>query len=191
MQCDEARPECVRCVKNGHICTGYERQRVFIHKSASTVKDSQKVIQRPKEKEIAQRSAGTLVAINPVQQVPRFNARPEVRSQLLASFINSFLPPAQFLKTNKILYETLPDLVGGSPLLDKTVISLSSAFVAKNNCDDRLLQYSTKLYGQAMELLHGKIMKGKGLGKDLLYTTIIFQVYEVSGTVLVSLQVGR
>jgi len=153
---------------------------VFIHKSASTAKDSQKVVQRPKEKEIAQRSAGAIVVTNPIQQLPRFNARPEVRSQLLASFINSFLPPAQFLKTHKSLYETLPDLVGGSPLLDRAVISLSSAFVVKNNRDDRLLQYSTKLYSQAMKLLHSKIMMGKGLGKDLLYTTIIFQVYEVS-----------
>lgn len=114
-----------------------------------------------------------------MQQLPRFNARPEVRSQLLASFINSFLRPAQLLKTNKSLIETLPDLVGGSPLLDKAVISLSSAFVAKNNRDDRLLQYSTKLYSQAMKILHSKIMMGKGLGKDLLYTTIIFQVYEL------------
>lgn len=30
-----------------------------------------------------------------------------------------------------------------------------------------------------METLQGKIKMGKSLGKDLLYTTIIFQVYEV------------
>lgn len=138
-------------------------------------------MQRRKEKEVAQsnRSAGAIVAINPARQVPRFNARPEMRSQLLASFINSFLPPAHLLRTRKNLYETLPDLVGGSPLLDKAIISLSSAFVAKNNCNDQLLQYSTKLYSQAMKILHGKIRMGKGFGKDLLYTTIIFQVYEV------------
>lgn len=183
MQCDETKPECLRCVKNGHICTGYERQRVFIHKSASAVNNSQKA-QRPKRKDAAKsnRPAGAIIAVNLAEQVPRFNARLEVRSQLLAAFINNFLPPAQLLKTNKNLYETLPDLIGGSPLLDKAVISLSSAFVAKNNRDDRLLQYSTKLYSQAMELLHRKIRMGKGLGKDLLYTTIIFQVYEVSGT---------
>ncbi|EYE94473.1 Zn(II)2Cys6 transcription factor [Aspergillus ruber CBS 135680] len=180
VKCDETKPECLRCVKNGHICTGYERQRVFIHKSASAVNNSQKA-QRPKRKDAAKsnRPAGAIIAVNLAEQVPRFNARLEVRSQLLASFINNFLPPAQLLKTNKNLYETLPDLIGGSPLLDKAVISLSSAFVAKNNRDDRLLQYSTKLYSQAMELLHRKIRMGKGLGKDLLYTTIIFQVYEL------------
>lgn len=77
------------------------------------------------------------------------------------------------------LFQTLPTLIGNSPLLDKAIGSLSSAFLAKQNKDERLLQYSTKLYSSAMENLQGKIRLGRSLGKDLLYTTIIFQVYEV------------
>lgn len=110
--------------------------------------------------------------------IPRFDARPEIRSQLLSSFVDTYLPTSQLLP-NANLFKMLPGLVGGSPLLDKAIVSLSSAFVATQNQDDRLLQYSTKLYSNALETLQGKIKMGKSLGKDLLYTTIIFQVYEV------------
>lgn len=113
--------------------------------------------------------------------MPRFDARPEMRSQMLSSFIDGYLPPGQYLQngTNMNLFQTLPTLIGNSPLLDKAIGSLSSAFLAKQNKDERLLQYSTKLYSSAMENLQGKIRLGRSLGKDLLYTTIIFQVYEV------------
>lgn len=194
----------MKCVKNGHVCTGYERQRTFIHKS-STVQSAYQPQQRPKDTSVSRRKqpvgagpsisvgvgAGPLVVANnhngPVNinlniinggSIPRFDARPEIRSQLLSSFVDTYLPTSQLLP-NANLFKTLPGLVGGSPLLDKAIASLSSAFVATQNQDDRLLQYSTKLYSNAMETLQGKIKMGKSLGKDLLYTTIIFQVYEV------------
>lgn len=113
--------------------------------------------------------------------MPRFDARPEIRSQFLSSFIDGYLPPGQYLQngTNMNMFQTLPGLIGNSPLLDKAIASLSSAFLAKQNQDDQLLQYSTKLYSSAMENLQRKIRLGRSLGKDLMYTTIIFQVYEV------------
>lgn len=113
--------------------------------------------------------------------MPRFNTRPEIRSQFLSSFIDSYLPPKDYLKNGKNtnMFLLLPSLMGSSPLLDKAIASLSSAFLAKQNSDDRLLQYSMKLYSSAMENLQGKIRLGKNLGKDLLYTTMVFQVYEV------------
>ncbi|KAE8323011.1 scaffold protein Nfu/NifU N terminal-domain-containing protein [Aspergillus sergii] len=38
---------------------------------------------------------------------------------------------------------------------------------------------STKIYGNAIQMLNGKISSGRALGKDVLYTTIIFQIYEL------------
>ncbi|KAB8250990.1 scaffold protein Nfu/NifU N terminal-domain-containing protein [Aspergillus flavus] len=38
---------------------------------------------------------------------------------------------------------------------------------------------STKIYGNAIQMLYGKISSGRALGKDVLYTTIIFQIYEL------------
>lgn len=229
LKCDEAKPECLRCVKNGHACTGYERQRTFIHRStgensnqrpAQTQAQTQVQVQAlpqpppPPPQQQQQRSRDVAVSRrtpaggkswprtgpvivannynsrvnvtlniinNGAGSVPRFDARPEIRSQFLSSFIDGYLPPGQYLQngTNMNLFQTLPGLIGNSPLLDKAIASLSSAFLAKQNQDDRLLQYSTKLYSSAMENLQGKIRLGRSLGKDLLYTTIIFQVYEV------------
>lgn len=151
------------------------------------MKDSQKLVERPRDNTTRSNKPGAVIRVDPVRvitgssSIPHFDARPEIRSQLLSSFVDSFLPPAQYLQTgrNKNLYEHLPDMAGGSPLLDKAITSLSSAFVAKHHRDDRLLQYSTRLYSQAMAILQGKIRMGRGFSKDLLYTTVIFQVYEV------------
>lgn len=114
--------------------------------------------------------------------LPRLNINAEVRSQLLASFVGGFLPSSRHLQDGKEsnILKTLPELCGNSPLLDRALLSLSSAFLAKQHKDDRLLGYSTKLYNNSMEIMHGKIKSGRGLGQDVLYTTVIFQLYEVS-----------
>ncbi|PLB46710.1 hypothetical protein P170DRAFT_448500 [Aspergillus steynii IBT 23096] len=179
VKCDETKPECLRCVKNGHVCTGYERNRVFIHKSSDTMEDNpQKPIQRSKA--VAYNSG----ARRPTQlepEIPRLNVNTEVRSQLLQSFIDWYSPPSQYLAgdSKRHILEILPDLSRGSQLLDKAITSLSSAFLAKQNKDDHLLQYSTRLYGNAIRMLHGQINSGNILGMDVLYTTVIFQIYEL------------
>lgn len=116
------------------------------------------------------------------QEIPRLNVNPEIRSQLLQSFIDWYSPQAHCLAggSERHILETLPDLSRSSRLLDKAITSLSSAFLAKQNKDDRLLQYSTRLYGNAIQMLHGQINSGNILGMDVLYTTVIFQIYEVS-----------
>src|SRR4051812_43659848 len=35
-QCDLSRPECSNCTRDGHVCRGYERPRVFVNHAAST-----------------------------------------------------------------------------------------------------------------------------------------------------------
>ncbi|RAL00421.1 Zn(II)2Cys6 transcription factor domain-containing protein [Aspergillus ibericus CBS 121593] len=179
VKCDEAKPECNRCTKNGHVCTGYERKRVFIHKSPEAIEEGDlKLVRRPKAApgKIADRQ---LTRVEP--ELPRLNLNAAVRSQLLTSFIETFLPTSRNLQggTGPNILESLPGLCGNSPLLDRAVMSLSSAFLAKQHKDDRLLWYSTKLYNTSMEIMHGKIRSGRGLGQDVLYTTVIFQLYEL------------
>ncbi|KAE8144542.1 hypothetical protein BDV25DRAFT_166608 [Aspergillus avenaceus] len=179
VKCDETKPECLRCVKNGHVCTGYERTRVFIHKSSNALKeDSENLSRRPK----TLRGRPKTLQVGRVEpEIPRLNTNVEIRSQLLQSFIDWFLPAPQYIcdKTGKNILQTLPDLSGSSLLLDKAVVALSSAFLAKQNQDKHLLQYSSRLYGNAIQTLHGKISTGGSLGKDILYTTIVFQLYEL------------
>ncbi|OGM49165.1 hypothetical protein ABOM_002244 [Aspergillus bombycis] len=113
--------------------------------------------------------------------IPQLNTNVEVRSQLFQSFIDRYLPQSQYIcdRTGKNILQTLPDLSGSSLLLDKAVVALSTAFLAKQNQDRRLLQNSTEIYGNAIRMLNGKISSRRALGKDVLYTTIIFQIYEL------------
>ncbi|KAK6832764.1 hypothetical protein RU639_004384 [Aspergillus parasiticus] len=179
VKCDEAKPECLRCVKNGHVCTGYERSRVFIHKSSNAMEDDAlKFTRRPK----ALLSDPRTYQVDQVGPgVPQLNTDVEVRSQLFQSFIDGYLPQSQYIcdRTGKNILQTLPDLSRSSLLLDKAVVALSTAFLAKQNQDRHLLQNSTKIYGNAIQMLNGKISSGRALGKDVLYTTIIFQIYEL------------
>ncbi|KAE8379106.1 hypothetical protein BDV26DRAFT_260080 [Aspergillus bertholletiae] len=179
VKCDEAKPECLRCVKHGHVCTGYERSRIFIHQSSNAMGNgAQKLTQRPK----ALLNGSTPHQIVRVEsEIPRLSTNVEVRSQLFQSFIDRYLPPSQYIcdRTGKNLLQTLPDLSGSSLLLDKAVVALSTAYLAKQNQDRHLLQNSTRIYGNAIQMLNNKISSGRSLGKDVLYTTIIFQIYEL------------
>ncbi|KAL4891680.1 hypothetical protein BDV59DRAFT_203275 [Aspergillus ambiguus] len=178
VKCDETRPECRRCTEHGHVCTGYERERVFIHKSSTSMGEGpQKLVRRAHA--TADKGTHQLVPVEP--EIPRCNTSVELRSQLFQCFVDCFVPSSEYIRdsTGKNILQTLPDLAGDSRLLDKAVISLSSAFLAKQNQDRHLLEYSTKLYGNAIRMLNGKIRSGSTLGKDVLYTTVVFQIYEL------------
>ena len=101
----------------------------------------------------------------------------------MASFIDVFAPgsTAQYGKayTGNYLQDMFPTFVGNSPVLDKAVTALSSAFLAKRNNDLRLLSYSTGLYGEAIKIVHRRIGSGLKCGQDELFATVIFQLYEV------------
>ncbi|KAL3472889.1 hypothetical protein BJX99DRAFT_206543 [Aspergillus californicus] len=171
VKCDETKPECLRCTRYGHQCTGYDRKRRFVRGHAGTAVENIQTLSPNSDS-----SVGSLDII-----IPRPNVRPELRSQLLATFIESYLPPKHYLQdsTGRNLLQTLPDLTGASVVLEKAIISLSAVFLAKQNDDDRLLQYSTRLYGITLRALNGMITSGAKLGKYVLYTTVILQIYEL------------
>lgn len=115
--------------------------------------------------------------------IVRFDINPGVRTQFVANFIDSF-SPAPIDRDGKAgvimhLQDAFPEFIGRSPVLDKAITALSSAFLAKRNQDQRLLRYSTKLYGEALRTVHGRIQSGRKCGQDSLFTTVIFQIYEV------------
>ncbi|KAL2802697.1 hypothetical protein BJX63DRAFT_101081 [Aspergillus granulosus] len=168
VKCDETKPECMRCTNHGHKCTGYDRKRVFIHRHTKTAVENQTL-------------ASNSALVNRLQlDIPRQNVNPELRAQLLTNFIETYIPhPYLRDRTGPSLLQTLPGLTGRSAVLDKAVISISAAFLAKQNQDEWLLQYSSKLYGSILKILHGKITSGNKLSVDILYTTIVLQIYEL------------
>ncbi|KAJ6102027.1 hypothetical protein N7486_004454 [Penicillium sp. IBT 16267x] len=77
------------------------------------------------------------------------------------------------------LQDTFPNFIGTSPVLDKAVTALSSAFLAKRNQDYQLLSYSTRLYGESLQIVHRRIRSGRNCSQDFLFATVIFQLYEI------------
>lgn len=79
IECDEIKPECMRCIKNGHICPGYERNRVFIiHSSTDSAKA---LVRRPRQSVVSTGSA----IIRPADVdpgIPQFNVNSGVRTHL-------------------------------------------------------------------------------------------------------------
>jgi hypothetical protein len=115
--------------------------------------------------------------------IPRFNVNIQVRTQVVANFIDMYAPSALVWdaksESSMHLQDTFPIFIGRSPVLDKAVTALSSAFLAKRNQDHRLLSYSTRLYGESLQIVHQRIQTGRNCSQDFLFATVIFQLYEV------------
>lgn len=101
----------------------------------------------------------------------------------MASFIDCFAP-SPLIRDGKAyvglhLQDTFVTFIGRSPVLDKAITALGTAFLAKRQQDSGLLRYSTMLYGDALRTVHSKIQSGRHCGQDSLFATVIFQLYEV------------
>lgn len=101
----------------------------------------------------------------------------------MANFIDLYAPSAQVSDGKSGAYmhlqDTFPIFIGRSSVLDKAVTALSSAFLAKRNQDYQLLSYSTRLYGESLQIVHRRIQAGRNCSQDFLFATVIFQLYEV------------
>lgn len=173
----------MRCVKNGHECLGYERHRVFIQGASKT---SHTLARRPRDPPAEQSSNSEISSSSspePDSNISRFDVNPETRIQFVANFVDCFEPSAVIrdgkYHTFTHLQDTFPGFVGSSPVLDKAVTALSAAFLAKTKQNNDLLTYSTRLYGQILQTVHSRIHSGRKCGQDLLFATVIFQIYEV------------
>lgn len=132
---------------------------------------------------VVKKAAATSSPVEVDPDVPRFNVNVQVRTQVVANFIDSYAPSALVCdgKSGAFMHlqDTFPIFIGRSPVLDKAVTALSSAFLAKRNQDYQLLSYSTRLYGESLQIVHRRIQTGRNCSQDFLFATVIFQLYEV------------
>ncbi|KAJ5678729.1 hypothetical protein N7462_006973 [Penicillium macrosclerotiorum] len=181
VKCDEAKPECMRCLKNGHVCTGYERNYVFIHNSI----EYDKILFRRSRDPVKKGTSQAVESSLPKTQldISHFNVNSGVRTQFVANFIDCFEPSAEIRDGKGAavthLQDTFPLFVSSSLVLDKAITALSAAFLAKRQHDPDLLVYSTRLYGEALQIVHSRIQSGRKCGQDSLFATVIFQLYEL------------
>lgn len=163
----------MRCTKYGHKCAGYDKSKVFVHGRTG------KVVEKPGHGKLAPNSNLALVKGTKIDGT--LNANPLLRSQLFTNFIEAYLPPRAYLRDTSGLniLQTIPDLTADSVVLEKAGICLAAVYLATQNQDDWLFQYSSRLYGNTLRSLHSKITSGAKLSPDMLYTTVILQIYEV------------
>jgi hypothetical protein len=161
---------------------GYERNRVFIQ-GASKPSHTLACRSRATAGKPSSGEASTSSSSDTDSDLPRFDVNPGTLTRFVANFID-FFEPSAVIRDGKCravthLQDTFPSLVGSSPVLDKAVTALSAAFLAKAKGDNDLIIYSTRLYGQAPQIVHRRIHIGRKCGQDSLFATVIFQIYEV------------
>ena len=89
------------------------------------------------------------------------------KRSLLQTVLIAFCLMCWFVKVESELEVTcyIPsEFVGSSPVLDKAVTSLSSAFFVKRDQDFGLSMYSLGLYGKALRIAHSRIRLGQKCG---------------------------
>jgi hypothetical protein len=177
-QCDQEQPACKRCVKAGRQCPGYQRERLFIHKSSTAVNESWKTTLVPRVKKDPAAEIST-----PTPSPTRdFSVSPEIQSQFLSFFIDSFVPSlmehAVVVKGN--FMRKLPARIGRSSLLDQAVMGLCAVFIGNQNQDENVQRYGSKVYAETVQKLRNTINNAKNPDEDMLFATVALQMYEVS-----------
>ncbi|KAJ5114513.1 hypothetical protein NUU61_000272 [Penicillium alfredii] len=170
VKCDLQQPECARCVKRGTPCPGLDKSRVFFNHTSELSSNANQAV--------AARSQHA----RPPTISPSIGTSPEIRNQLYSSFLGAYFPvdirsPANHDSWH-FLMEQFPTLVRKSEMFDRSICALSSVLLGKTNNDARLIQYGIQIYNSALGMLSRTIHRGSPPFDDLIYTTVVFQIYE-------------
>lgn len=174
MQCDFQRPQCARCLRGGHRCDGYERDRKFIHTFGDPGGSSNDGLIT-----LDQRDDPGFTVIN---------INSQIRSQIFSLFIDSYVPssPTGQIKfrceQGSALVKEFPAMMAGknSQLFDRAISALASVFVGKHVGDDRLMNHGLVLYNQAIHIFSRIISRSALPVQEVLCANVVFQLYEVS-----------
>jgi hypothetical protein len=175
-KCDLEKPYCARCTRNGRACAGYERPRIFIHRSQKPSSPGQ-IIPSPN----VHSTQRWTFYVPPLRDSPPLHRSPDStvheQRQFIACFINGFCPVLDTsLKECDRLHHywvyTLPHIHGTVDLLDRSILTLSAAFLGRNSNDVRLRKRSMVMYGHAIRDL-AKVMSAPDFyPSDMVLATI-------------------
>ncbi|KAL6232394.1 hypothetical protein BDW75DRAFT_243033 [Aspergillus navahoensis] len=179
IKCDLSRPECSNCTRNGHICRGYERPRVFVNYAASTAGNgngrasasaSASANPKPTQEALAPKPTSTGAKRWRVYVVPNAckvtqhtdtrivatpDSRPSERSQFLSRFLDSFCPDgyealAPSERSAHFWIHELFILHGQSALLDTAFSTLATTYIGESNGDSQLQHHAAVLYDRSL-----------------------------------------
>jgi hypothetical protein len=175
-KCDLEKPYCARCTRNGRACGGYERPRIFVHRFQNPSSPGQ-TMPSPN----APSSHRWTFYVPPLSDSPPLHVSPDStvheQRQFISCFINDFCPVLDTsLKECERLHHywiyVLPRIHGTIDLLDRSILTLSAAFLGRNSNDVQLRKRSMVMYGHAIRDL-GKVMSAPDFyPSDMVLATI-------------------
>ncbi|KAL5611178.1 hypothetical protein FOBRF1_007295 [Fusarium oxysporum] len=157
-KCGLERPYCARCTRNGRECGGYERPRVFVHRFQKSGTPTHTTSPLPAVVSGTPHRWKFYVAPpedkpTPIPKSPDLKIHEQ--RQLIARYINDFCPVLdRALNECERLHHywvyVLPQIHGTVDLLDRSILTLSAAFLGRMMGDERLRNRSMVMYGHAI-----------------------------------------
>ncbi|KAL5364223.1 hypothetical protein BJX96DRAFT_178783 [Aspergillus floccosus] len=167
IKCDLSLPQCSNCTRNGHVCRGYDRPRVFVNyavaAAANPTPTQETLVRIPTRTRVKKWrvyvGANANETIQPTETDARIvaspDSRPSERSQFLSQFLDSFCPDgyealAPSERSAHFWVHELFLLHGRSALLDTAFSTLATTYIGESNRDCQLQRHATVLYDQSL-----------------------------------------
>jgi hypothetical protein len=161
------------------------RTRRFVHQSSDKPEIQWRSVFRPaadgNKNDADENMRERAAAHNTPVVLSRVDITPELRSQFLSLFIDSFLPdPGDGVDRGNVIH-SLPSVLGHSQLLDNAITCLCTVFIGITNRDLCLWHDAMSLYCETLRTMLGSIKNSsKRPTDDILYTAVVLGYYEVS-----------
>ncbi|GES61341.1 hypothetical protein TCE0_038f12525 [Aspergillus terreus] len=196
--CDLARPECSNCTRNGHVCRGYKRPRVFVNYAASVAaavfanaEATQDMLAlgltRPKAKRwrvyvgpdlrqtIQPDDTDNCIVASP-------DSRPSERSQFLSRFLDLFCPDGYeaIAQSEQSAYFWIHELFrshGQSAALDTAFSTLATTYIGESKRDSQLQRYAAVLHDRSLRDLAQSMGQGGGPADNNVLAAIMCMAF--------------
>ncbi|KAJ5087916.1 hypothetical protein N7456_011532 [Penicillium angulare] len=171
IRCDGGKPECVRCIKRGLTCLGYDNHPNFVG--------------APSVKRRSMSEESCIEAISPRPSVTQFmpnspHCGPTMRDLMLSTFLHTCFPderPTSRVHLGQFLLCSIAGLPQKGLMVDKALSALSCLFVGNINQDPQIFHHGVNLYNDAIRRLSFAICRNDSY-HDIIYTAYIFQEVE-------------
>ena len=206
-QCGQQKPQCAQCIKSDRVCTGYQRERIFIlnhaagqegpkiytrlapskiHTSRPTGLEKGRVNLSSRKKELANaRSTDSRTS----QAVIIQTLPPHLvyRQQLLSGFLicnrliaDSTMRPYDSKEDRSATWlRHLPELATRSEALELSILAVCTANLGRLNNDPMLVDNSLRFYVQGLSELQKALWDSTQMHKDeTLAVCMVLSLYE-------------
>lgn len=186
VKCDEAKPQCGRCMKARRVCPGYRDSKhvMFRSMNAEAASKAESLpVSRTQATITIWGYTGPAAAIAPVSFAPRLLTQPSEMWDTKA--ISHFLHHYSFAPTKDSpgYLASLPDLLGktssGNRYLESAILAAGAASLANITSLGQLNRTAEQHYGETLRTISAALADPKEAISDAVLTTIVvLQMYE-------------